>query len=350
MKEAGQCDEQVGQSKNGCRCNFFNGNDEALGWAIDTWPRGASVIGNVVFIGTALIYLGKEAAGCATEPPEGETEVPPCLNRVYGIRPSSILTTLLFAVGICSSLLMPIIGTIIDHTDYRRAVGRATAIAQASCTFFSIFVSSKIWFFVCIAQVLSAFLYIAHSLCTFAYLPELTEDKNELNKYTAAFTGIQYSGMLFYLVLMVALQMILGIADDDVKSAQVSQAVSFSFALVLYTYAWAKLFKPRKASQQVPENQWLVTAGFHKLFNTLREIMLRNKAMKWFILTIALSEAATSSFTTIAVTYTTDQLMFTASENGIAILILLVSSIPGKYSKAFLLQKFNIHGTSSYAV
>ena len=321
-------------------CGFYDNNREALGWAIDVVPRGVTIMGNVVFSSTALLNLAKKAAGCQIELLPGELELPECTNKVYGIRPSSLLTTIVTLVGLCAAVLMPVIGSIIDHTKYRRAGGRISAIIMTIVTFFQMFISEKTWFFIAILQVISAFFYITHVLVAMAYLPELTNDSHVLTKYNGNFIAVQYGSMVLFLVAIVATQVIFSI-EDDVQLARIAQAVSFSISICFFGYAWSFLFRSRPASQRVPENQFLITTGFRKLYNTATTYVSKNPAIKWFLVSLALTESSISSFTTISITFMTDQLQFTSSQNGIAILILLLGTIPGAYLATLVSERFN---------
>ena len=71
----------------------------------------------------------------------------------------------------------------------------------------------------------------------------------------------------------------------------------------------------------VPENMTLLSSGFWKIFKTGRTILLYHSAIKWFLVAAAFTEAATTTFSTIAITYMTEQLGFDSRENGIAILV-----------------------------
>jgi hypothetical protein len=44
-------------------------------------------------------------------------KIPECNETVYGIKPSSLLTTYTMVVGVISSATLPLIGAIIDHID-----------------------------------------------------------------------------------------------------------------------------------------------------------------------------------------------------------------------------------------
>ena len=78
-----------------------------------------------------------------------------------------------------------------------------------------------------------------------------------------------------------------------------------------------------------------------KLGRTSRAIARHHRSLLWFLVSAALTQSATTSFSSIAITFMTDQLKFDASENAICILILLVFSVPGARLAQMLSRMFN---------
>jgi UMF1 family MFS transporter len=315
-------------------------DDEVLGWTLDAAARGVVVMGTAVFVSSELLKLAKEAAGCGTTI-EGETWVETgCTNRVYGFKPSSVLTNIVMIVGLCSAVVMPFIGSIIDHTNHRRAVGSISAVVMAIMILLQMLVLEKFWFLAAILQIFIAFSYTVHLCAVYAYLPELTSNHETLVQYAAQFSAAQYSGSVIFLVFMVGVLSWIN-RDDQFNAATLSQSVVLVVVAIFFGYAWTKLFRPRPASQQVPPGKTLISAGFWKIFKTSRWILLHHAAIKWFLVSAAFTEAATTTFSTIAITYMTEQLGFDARENGIAILILLLFGVPGTRLAAWLTSGFN---------
>ena len=106
----------------------YHGNAEAFAWCIDGIGRAIQFVGAGAFVGTALIDIATRKAGCAQEPPPGETLIPDCNERVYGIKPSSVLTTYTMVIGVGSTFLLPLLGAIVDYTPHRLLVGRVTSV------------------------------------------------------------------------------------------------------------------------------------------------------------------------------------------------------------------------------
>ncbi|KAI2513628.1 Vacuole effluxer Atg22-like protein [Fragilaria crotonensis] len=306
--------------------------DAVLGWTLDAAARGTVIMGGAVFISTALLKLAREAAGCV----EGEE----CTGRVYGMRPSSLLTNIVTIVGILSAASMPLVGSIIDHTTYRRQVGRASASILTTLILVQVILLKRLWFGAAIIQIFLAFTYFIHLCALYAYLPELTNDSNQLIKYTGCFIASQYASSVVFLLVMVVLLEVFNVADV-LTSSWISQSLVFGVCTLFFGYAWTLLFPDRPAAQQVPEGQSILTAGFNKLYATSQTIWSHHDAIKWFLISVAFAESATAAFSSIAITYMTDHLHFSSTENGIAILLLLLFGIPGTRVASMFTNRFN---------
>jgi MFS transporter, UMF1 family len=314
--------------------------EEVLGWTLDAAARGVAIMGTAVFVSSELLKLAKEAAGC-NDDLNGETwNASGCDLRVHGMRPSSILANIVMVVGLLSAVLMPLIGSLIDHTPHRRAVGSISAACMVLFILLQMIVLQDAWFLAAILQIFIAFSYTVHLCAVYAYLPELTNNHERMVHYTALFSAAQYSGSVGFLVLMVGVLSWLN-RDDQFNSATLSQTVVFLICAIAFGYAWTKLFRQRPASQVIPKHRTLITSGFWKIYKTARTILLHHSAIKWFLISAAFTQAATTTFSTLAITYMTEQLGFDARENGIAILILLLFGVPGTRLAAWLTSGFN---------
>lgn len=312
-------------------------DDEVLGWTLDASARGVAVMGTAVFVSSDLLRLAKEATCEEFDEDMWETE---CSERVFGIRPSSILTDIVMVVGLLSAFMMPLVGSIIDHTPYRRAVGSFSAVAMCVFILIQMLVMEDHWFVAAVLQIFVAFTYTVHLCAVYAYLPELTSHHEKLAQYTARFSAAQYVGSVSFLVIMVGVLSVIN-RNDRFNSSTLSQSVVLCICCTCFGYAWTILFRPRPASQHVPEKKSLVSAGFWKIYKTAQTILLHHSAIKWFLVSAAFTEAATTTFSTIAITYMTEQLGFSSRENGIAILVLLVFGVPGTRIAAWLNSAIN---------
>jgi hypothetical protein len=140
-------------------------DDEVLGWTLDATARGVAVIGTAVFVSSDLLRLAKEATGCYQLDEDSQEE---CQERVYGMRPSSILADIIMVVGLLSAILMPLIGSIIDHTKYRRAVGTYSAAVMSILILAQMLIMENLWFGAAVLQIFVAFSYTVHLCATYA--------------------------------------------------------------------------------------------------------------------------------------------------------------------------------------
>lgn len=320
---------------------LYNGNYGALAWALDGIGRAVQFIGAGAFFATALLRIAKEAAGCPTEPPEGETVLPECDERIYGIKPSSFLTTYTMIVGVGSAALLPLMGAIVDYTPHRLKVGQVTSCLFTLLILPQVFLNEKNFFAMAIIQIIISFIGWAQTGITYAYLPELTTDENLLNDYAKSFTVSSFLSMVVYLALVIGGVSLAGAGDNDILTSKVGMAVAFVVNIALLSVAWGFLFDKREAMHKLPENRSLWTIGFIQLYNTCKDIFKNHRALKWFYLSIAMSDAGLQALATIAITYLTDTLQFTGRENGIAIMIMLFGSIPGAMLSNFTTRKLD---------
>ena len=298
---------------------------EARGWAFDAIGRSLSFIGNAVFVGTAVVHQAKINAGC-------QPEVVECTGVTqYGIRPSSFLALYNVIVGLASSALLPLLGAIVDHTPNRLLVARISAIAYCIILFPMIFISQATWFAVAILLIVTAMIGWVHSGMTFAYLPEMSDDKKALERLNTSFTVIQFTTNVIYIVVVVGIAAAAGWVDDSLATARLAQSINFVITTAFWGAAWSKLMGPRPAMSQLPPDKTLLTIGFRTIYRTSIDIAKNHTALGWFYAALAFSESATQALLIIVTTYSIEQLNFSSVEAGIMYLIMLISSVLGCY-------------------
>jgi MFS-type transporter involved in bile tolerance (Atg22 family) len=251
------------------------------------------------------------------------TEIPECEGRVLGIKPSSILTTYTMIVGISSSAILPLMGAIIDYTPWRLSCGQITSLLFILTSIPQIFLNEQNFRILAIIQLLNSFIGWTQTELAYTYLPELSENEDVLNDYTKSFTVAFFSSSVIYLVVIIGSVTAAGYGDNDLLISRTGIAVAVVINIVLLPLAWKILFKKREQMHELPNNTSIWTAGFIQLYHTTKGIASNFNALKWFFVAIALSDAAIQAMTTIMVTYMTDKLQFTTTENGVSIGITL---------------------------
>jgi MFS-type transporter involved in bile tolerance (Atg22 family) len=334
---------------------FLDGNAEAIAFLLDSVATSIIYSGSGAFLVTTLIKLAKNAAGCAIETEEGESKLEECNAKIHGMKPQSLLSTYATAIGLLAAILSPICGAIIDTTKYRRAFGRFLAVFFTFGVFATIFLTEENWFAISIVYAVVTFTGWFETMTVYAYLPELTDDENTLNRYTRVFGMVPFTCMMIYLALVVGLST--GVLyqpdkdslNDEIGTSRLAQSIQFFIAAILFSIAWGRLFKPRPPTRtNIEEPIWKY--GFVQLYKTTKKVHREHPVLQWFFIAIALCEAGTSALFIVAITFLTDVLNFGAADNGAIILVLLISSIPGAWLSSKCTHRFGPVFSSMIAI
>ncbi|GMI58114.1 hypothetical protein ScalyP_jg6030 [Parmales sp. scaly parma] len=239
--------------------------------------------------------------------------------------------------GLLTALTMPIIGAIVDHTKYRWDVGAWTAFLLIFINGIQICVGPSTWFFVALLQVAAGYLYTCHSVVTYAYMPELTSNKDELAVMASSFNMWQFFAETVYLLVVVVVSIVGSL--DDITAAKFSQTMICLISLVLLGFSWIYLFGPRPALHEVPSGSSLVRVGFTRMRTTYNELKADFGEIRKFLLAMAFAEAGASAFASIAITYLVEVLGMESSETGIVFLTTLMFGVPGSLWARHLMLK-----------
>lgn len=287
-----------------------------------TAARGAIIMSNI-FLSTALISLASESAGCNTVADEK------CVAKVYGFRPSSLITMIAVVSGVMSAFLLPIIGAMVDYTPYRRFLGIFSALFITVVQALQIWLTSETWFPMAILQAINGFMYMVQVLAIYAYLPGIGRQvgAKKMMNFSAIFTMTQFGAQTCYLILNIAISMVMNL--NDVNTAQVSQGICIIWLSATFIPGWRKMpSAPR--NHERPAGKGFVRLGFSRVWKTMVGINKHyRKGLRWYFLAVAFAEAGANAFTVVAVTFMVDHLNMTGSQVGIIFLITLISSIPG---------------------
>lgn len=309
---------------------FDNGPIEATGLAFNSFARGAVAM-STIFLGPALLKLASNAAAKANDCNEDDDDYDADCGedggRIYGMRPTSLLTNIGVFSGLLSCALTPIFGSIVDHTPHRKAIGQGSAIILSIVKGIEIFVSESTWFTVSVLQVLNFVIYNAYLCAIYAYTAELSTIPDEQTGYNSRFQGIFYVSMLVFLIVVMVTSTVVG--TGDVGTARISQTIASLVCISVFTFSWRFFFRPRPALREVPAGSNFAKSGFQKLSFTFSHIWSYWYTLRYFLLSVMLSEAATAALSTIATTYMTHVLEMGAKEIGQVFLCVFVAGIPG---------------------
>lgn len=128
--------------------------------------------GTGVFLASSLLFLAYDDAGCIDD----EGNLTSCDNTVFGFRPSSILTNISVITGLAAAVLNPFIGTIIDYTDYRHALGCGVSLGMVLIQGAQGYTVAATWFYMALLQAVVAFLKEVYLMSAYAYLPDIKDE------------------------------------------------------------------------------------------------------------------------------------------------------------------------------
>jgi len=293
-----------------------------------------------LFLSYALLYYAELEAGCLDDDavdmaynrtlsltptaapsmiPTVEQE-PLCEERVYGMRPSSIVPNISVFNGVVITLTIPFVGAMVDYSPWRRSLGYYSAAVLVFTNFLQIFVSAETWFLICIVQVPCFMAYYSHLLCVYAYIPELTDDEDEMAAVMGPAKAIEtISTLIFFGLIAVSGATICPSSEEDfygkaVCEARVAQTLSCIVGVGFFYQSW-KLFSERPAVQSLPggetvEGKSLTKASsmlcgqaFRQIWGTLCELQTDFPMTARFLIAYAFWESASNAILTLSTTY-----------------------------------------------
>jgi hypothetical protein len=110
-------------------------------------------------------------------------------------------------VGLLAACTMPIFGAIVDHTNLRWKIGAVSAFLLVFINVIQTSISQSTWSLVAFLQIVAPYIYLVHCVVQYAYLPELTNDKNVLSDITAQCNMWQFLTQVFYIIVVVVITM-----------------------------------------------------------------------------------------------------------------------------------------------
>eukprot|EP00547_Thalassionema_nitzschioides_P011829 CAMPEP_0194261294 /NCGR_PEP_ID=MMETSP0158-20130606/45952_1 /TAXON_ID=33649 /ORGANISM="Thalassionema nitzschioides, Strain L26-B" /LENGTH=717 /DNA_ID=CAMNT_0039001411 /DNA_START=24 /DNA_END=2178 /DNA_ORIENTATION=- len=314
---------------------------EATGWSMDATARGPVNQAGTYF-GACLLTLASAQAGC-NGMVCGED------NRIYGMKPSSLLTTVTAVVSVVAALVMPLTGAVVDHSSHRKTIGVATAIAVLIATGAQIGISESNWFVILCLEAVGGFSLIVHTTSVFSYMPDLSLVESQIVKYSTGFHIRRYTVSGIFTGAC-TLYSFLSKVDGDrignqIRLCRFAASFSFSIAVVLFGYAWIFCFRKRPPSRKKPAEKSLMAIGFSsvsKTFGRIFSCVSKYRALKWLMISMLFSpESGAGTVLSIATTFLTVYLRMKALQLSITVFVMFVAQIPGSIIGKLLCNRFN---------
>lgn len=312
---------------------------EAAGWAMDSAARGpANQLGS--FVGSAILRMASKQAGCLDPRNCSKT-------LSSGMKPSSLLTATSAIVGVAAAILMPFVGAIVDHTNYRKTVGVVSALVVVGATGVQISISQdrNNWLFILVVDAVHSFALMVHTTAVFAYLPDLTTDEEVIPHYTTHFNVRQCCAQFMFTAFLLIAGKVRGANQtlaSSVQTARDAAGISFAFTLLFFGYSWIFLFRKRPALSKVPEDQSLLTTGFLQVRHTAAKIWRDYHALKWFMISLLWSpEAGSGVVLSIAVSFLVVDIKLTGQDIAKVFLLLMCGNVLGAFASKWITARMN---------
>ena len=222
---------------------------------------------------------------------------------------------------------MPVVGAVIDHTPHRKKIGMGLSLALIICIAASISICEETFEIMIFLFCLFGFLFQAHGITASAYLPDLAFDHDEMGKYSARFSAIEFVSIIVFFGVVLAFSWAVDVGD--VGTATVSQAVATAGLIVVWTFAWKYLFTTRPELHKLPDGESMITTGFSSVFETFLEMKRDFPDLLTFWCSLALTQASTGSLFAVSTTYMDEELEMTTEEISGAYVAFLIFAIPG---------------------
>lgn len=330
-------EEGKSPSENGNCCTrlLIKESPDATGAGMIRMGNGPVLASNF-FLAISLLTLAKKQIGCYFDDDTVESEC----GKVYGFKPSSLLTNIGVVAGVLTALFLPFIGAIVDCTTHRRTVGYISATILLTIQTIQIGTVQSTWFPMIILQSINGFMYFVQTLAAFSYYPEIAREVGvkKMATYLADYTVLTFGTELIYLIVVVGISTALSF--DNIRIAQLGQALCVAISGVVYGLGWHKYFTNRPVARALRPGQNLAFSGFTQVFKTFAALWKHyRQSIGYFLLAVMVGQAGANAFTSVAITYFTEVLNFDGGEIGIILIVVLASTLPGSYLGAFVSKR-----------
>jgi len=252
--------------------------------------------------------------------------------HVYGANPSNVISLVSTLSGITCAVLMPLIGALVDYSTKRKEVLVGTMVLLICTNLVQCFLAEPTWFALAVIQaIIGGGAYMAHQVCLFAYIPELSRDPADVPPIMASTKVFETVAILVFFVAVLGIPpFLLGgcTPDNDISGAVIGQLfvviVGTPFALV-----GLNLIGKRPALHELAEGSTLATVGLRQVARTIGTLRSKYPNLMWFFIGYTFWEAATGAVTTITGQYIIEQLSNPAVSFANVAMIMIICIIPG---------------------
>ena len=302
---------------------YDDAQNEATGVALDLIVRATLVV-CPVFIGPVLLILAHKQA---VSDCKAAGNIHCADAKIYGVKPSSLLTLMATIGGLGGAITLPIAGSIVDHTRFRRMVGILSAIVMIAVKGVELHLSYNNWFVVLCLNGVTLVAYQYHLTATYAYSSELSRNPKKQSNFQSYFVMLFFCSSVIYMILVLFPSQARHL--DPIMIGRLAAWLAVVPCVLFFPPVWLYLFSPRPPLRTVPQGQNLLTTGFLQLYRTFNIVRKELPAVKWMLLGNAFIEAADATLPTIATTFMSQYLFLNSLQIGTVILLSLIGGAFG---------------------
>jgi MFS transporter, UMF1 family len=300
---------------------------EATGISLDSFTRG-SVLATHWFIGPVILSLAQHQVRkeCTEEVATADFSECEANGRVYGFKPTSLLSNIMVVAGVVGAVLLPIIGAIVDHTPHRKQVAAIAALLLTLSMGLELIIGENTWFAVACLQVVASITYLVLTTAAYAYSSELSDDPDEQTIYQSWFYFFWFISSVLIFGTVAFLHFVFEI--KEVNAARIVLTLNLMISVLGFGYAWKYLFQDRPALIK-RENDSLLLTGLRHLARSTRHIGSNLPSLRWFLISVIFAEAANNAMATISATYLTDVVKMQPNEIAAVFTLAMLFGMPG---------------------
>lgn len=267
-----------------------------------------------------------------------------CSNSPYaflggtgGQRPANVLSLASVATNLVIAFSLPVLGTWVDSSPYRRQVffynGMMTGVVTAMG---SIMARDYIWVGGLFFTVLTAVFYEFSYVGIVPYLPELAPDDQSKGKLAGLRQAAGLTAQFLFAGLVFAIgNFMLGL--DDVGMAMVGNSVCFVWVCGLLPLSYRALVDRPALTETNGSN--VCSSSFRSLYKTFSEAKKYKQTFLYLLMHVFAGSGAGSIITQLP-TYAVVQVELSSFEILVVTLALLIFAIPSALLYAFVLVKY----------
>jgi len=310
---------------------------------------GGAVLSTNIFFNIALLHLASVAAGCR---PASENDDGACDAHVYGLKPSSMVTTVVMVGQMSAALAMPFVGAAVDYTPHRRRFGAVSAAVLAFTTFAQAMIGPRTWEVVAAMQIVSIASYVCHQVAVLSYLPGLSryaapgeavavDDERERFRVNSLANVCALGAQMGTLAVVTGVAVGLGLGDVD--TAALGQFLVGGSLFLIFGAIWTRrspcAFKEAAATKVLPPNKGLARVAASEVLGAWATIRERCPEVGKFLVGYALVNGGMTGFGSLAVVFMKDHLNMDSGNTIAVVALTIVFAIPSAFACTALMSR-----------